>query len=54
MYVQSPYIDKRIISQSGCFTLHGYYCDELDFYTAIKSEIFEILIPHVILGPNYY
>ncbi|KAA9012848.1 FRG domain-containing protein [Niallia endozanthoxylica] len=44
--VQSPYIDKRIISQSGCFTLHGYYCDALEFYQAISNSIYEILIPH--------
>ncbi|MGN4542725.1 FRG domain-containing protein [Bacillus cereus group sp. MYBK95-2] len=47
--VQSPYIDKRITSQSGCFTLHGYYCDQLDFYEVIDENMFEIAIPHTSL-----
>ncbi|KEH89605.1 FRG domain-containing protein [Clostridium novyi] len=38
--------DKRIISQSGCFTLHGYYCAPLDFYEVFKDNIHKIYIPY--------
>lgn len=38
--------DKRIRNQSGCFTLHGYYCAPLDFYTMFESDIHKIYIPY--------
>ncbi|WP_187360757.1 FRG domain-containing protein [Clostridium butyricum] len=39
-------IDKRIKNQSGCFTLHGYYCAPLDFYAMFKDDIHKIYIPY--------
>lgn len=39
-------IDKRIRNQSGCFTLHAYYCAPLDFYTIFESNIHKIYIPY--------
>lgn len=39
-------IDKRIRNQSGCFTLHGYYCAPLDFYTIFELNIHKIYIPY--------
>lgn len=38
-------IDKRIRNQSGCFTLHGYYCAPLDFYTIFEKNIHKVYIP---------
>lgn len=43
-------VDKRIINQSGCFTLHGYYCAPLDFYTAFEKEIHKVYIPYSSVG----
>lgn len=39
-------IDKRIRNQSGCFTLHGYYCAPLDFYGMFNDDIYTIYIPY--------
>ncbi|MGL4731528.1 MAG: FRG domain-containing protein [Clostridium sp.] len=39
-------VDKRIRNQSGCFTIHGYYCAPLDFYTALEKEIHKVYIPY--------
>ena len=41
------HIDRRIISQSGCFTLHGKFGRELEFFNCIENDLLhKIIIPH--------
>lgn len=44
--IVAPYVDERIRSQFGTFTLHGSNTWPLDYYEAVRTTLTKILIPH--------
>lgn len=44
--IYSKHIDKRIIAQSGQFTLHGHIIDAIDWFTIFRHTTYKIIIPN--------
>jgi len=46
--IHAHFVDERMRSQFGAFTLHGYNTWRLDYYDHIRLKLHKILIPHAL------
>lgn len=44
--ISSKSIDKRIVAQSGYFTIHGSMLWPIDYYEVVRQHLYKILIPY--------